>query len=72
MRWSDGYGGAWSPEIIVFTGSGAVRAFAADEQERVVIDRQTVEQCRCFDAVLAYFAAADFAVPPLHVAGATA
>ncbi|MBR0552732.1 hypothetical protein [Stakelama marina] len=44
----------------------------ADEQERAVIDRQTVEQCGRFDAVLAYFDAADFAVPPLRIGDASA
>lgn len=69
VRWSGAYAGQWGPERVVFTGSGEPASFVADEEDRILIDRATVDRLVTIDAVLAYFAAADFAVPPLHVEG---
>ena len=43
-RWSGSYPGQFGSEIAVFTGDGAVRLFAADEEETVVIGRATAER----------------------------
>lgn len=68
-RWSGGYGGEWGPERIVHTGDGILASYAVTEDDAVVIAREAVEKLGSFDAVLAHFAAADFAVPPLVVEG---
>ncbi|MCM8732434.1 hypothetical protein ACFO8O_15845 [Hephaestia sp. GCM10023244] len=67
VRWSGGYGGEWSPERVVFTGTGEPASYIADENERIVIDRPTIDRLGSFQAILAYFDAADLAVPPLIV-----
>lgn len=69
VRWSGGYPGQFGPETAVFTGQGEVRLFAADEEEYVVIGRATAERLGSYDAILAHFDAADFAVPPLRLTG---
>lgn len=68
-RWSGGYGGGWSPERVVFTGSGAVASYACDEDDRLTLDRETVERLGTLAGVLARFDAADFVVPPLRLIG---
>lgn len=69
VRWSGGYPGQFGPEIAVFTGSGEVQLFAADEEEYVVICRTTAERLGGYDAILAHFAAAEFVPPPLRLTG---
>ena len=69
VRWSGGYGCEWSPEIVVFDGSGDLLSFDADEQERVVIGRADVERLGNYEALIAHFDAADFVVPPLRLIG---
>lgn len=68
VRWSGAYSGQWGAERVVFTGSGEPTSYAADEEDRIVIDRETVDRLAKMDAVRAYFAAADFEVPPLSIA----
>lgn len=70
VRWCGGYDAEWAPERVVFTGAGALRSFTADENDRILIDRQDVERLGSIAALLAHFDAADFAVPPLIVADA--
>lgn len=66
-RWAGGYPGEWTAERIVFTGSGEPRSYTADEDDRIYVDRSTVEQLGSVEAILAHFDAADAAVPPLVV-----
>lgn len=68
-RWSGSYAGQWGPERIVHQGDGALTSYAVTEDDTVVIARDALEKLGSFDAVLAHFAAADFAVPPLVVEG---
>lgn len=68
-RWSGAYPGAFAAERVVFPGSGEPRSYTADEEDRILIARDTVEALGDFEAVLAYFDEADFAVPPLIVQG---
>ena len=68
-RWSGAYGGEWGAERVVFTGAGEPTSYAADEDDHVVIHRQTIERLDSFDAVIAHFDAADAQVPPLIVDG---
>lgn len=67
VRWSGCYPGQWSAERIVFRGDGETDAFIVDESDRVLIDRYDVVERGSIDAILAYFDAADFIVPPLIV-----
>ena len=67
-RWSGAYGGEWGAERVVFTGSGEPISYAADEDDRVVIHRDTAERLGSIEAILAHFDAADFRLPPLVVA----
>lgn len=69
VRWSGSYPGQWSPERIVFRGDGETVAFMVDESDRVLIDRHDVAARGSIEAILAYFDAAEFIVPPLIVEG---
>ncbi|TPG42735.1 hypothetical protein EAH79_02380 [Sphingomonas koreensis] len=62
-------GNAWAPQRVVFTGSGAVVSYACDEDDRLTLDRATVERLGTLAGVLARFDAADFVVPPLRLTG---
>ncbi len=66
-RWSGAYGGQWGAERVVFTGTGEPMSFAANEDDHVLIGRETVEQLCSVEMIRAHFDAADFAVPPLIV-----
>jgi len=69
VRWSGSYPGEWSPERLVFRGSGTVDSYMIDESDRVLLDRRLLTQCGSVEAALAYFDAAEFEVPPLVVEG---
>lgn len=64
-RWSGAYGGQWGAERVVFAGEGEPTSYAADEDDYVVIGRGTVEKLGSIEAIIDYFDAADFTVPPL-------
>lgn len=51
----------------MFTGEGAVQCYAADEDDTLLIGRCTIERLGSYAAILAHFAAGDFAVPPLRL-----
>lgn len=67
VRWSGAYGGQWGAERVVFTGAGEPASFVADEDDHILIDRETVDRLGTIEAVRAHFDAADFVVPPLVV-----
>ncbi len=69
VRWSGSYPGEWSPERLVFRGSGTVDSYMVDESNRVVLDRRLLADLGSVEAALAYFDAAGFEVPPLIVEG---
>ena len=68
-RWSGAYAGQWGAERVVFTGAGEPGSFAADEDDHVLIGRDTVDRLGSIEAIRAHFDAADFLVPPLIIAG---
>ena len=68
-RWSGAYAGQWGAERVVLTGTGEPASFAADEDDHVLIGRDTVDRLGSIEAIRAHFDAADFVVPPLIVAG---
>lgn len=65
--WAGGFFAEWGAERIIYRGEGAPDSFIADESDRVPIDRGEVERRGSIEAVLAYFDAADFTVPPLVI-----
>lgn len=67
--WAGGFFAEWSAERIVYRGDGAPDSFIVDESDRVLIDRGEIERRGSIEAVLAYFEAAEFTVPPLVVEG---
>ena len=69
-RWSGGYPGSFGPEIIVFNGSGkdGPLNYDADEDERVVLHPETIEQLGSMRAIRAYLKPAAFEPPPLIIA----
>ena len=67
VRWCGGYTGAWLPERLVFNGTGDPQSFAANENDNVVADRETVNALGGGRALHAWFDAADFVVPPLII-----
>ena len=69
VRWSGGYGCEWGAERVVFDGDGDPRSYDADENDRIFVDRSTVERPGSVEAILALFDAAEFALPPLVVVG---
>lgn len=69
VRWSGSYPGEWSAERIIFRGAGTIDSYMVDESDRVMIDRYLVNERGSIEAVLAYFDAAAFVVPPLVVEG---
>lgn len=66
--WAGGFFSEWGAERIIYRGEGAPDSFMADESDRVLIDRGEVERRGSIEATLAYFDAADFAIPPLVIA----
>ena len=67
VRWSGGYGCEWGAERVVFDGADEPRSYDADENDRVFVDRATVERLGSVEAILAHFDAAEFALPPLAI-----
>ncbi|WP_150293645.1 hypothetical protein [Sphingobium estronivorans] len=69
VRLCDGYLAEWNPERVVFTGEGEPASYPADEAGHVVMNRGTAERLGSLEAIIAWFDAADFRVPPLIVEG---
>ncbi len=69
VRWSGSYPGEWSPERLVYRGSGTVDSYMIDESDRVLLDRRLLVELGSIEAAMTYFDAAEFAVPPLVVEG---
>lgn len=69
VRSCDGYPGEWDPERVVFTGEGEPASYPADEAGHVVMNRGTAERLGSLEAIVAWFDAGDFRVPPLIVEG---
>lgn len=65
VRWRGTNPSQWGAERVVFTGEGEPRSYAADDEDEVVVARETIVRLGSFEAIIAYFNAADFKVPPL-------
>ena len=68
-RFSESCPGAWGPVRLVHHGDGKLSEYPCSEDGEVYIARPTVEALGSLAAVTAYFDAAEFTVPPLHVDG---
>ena len=68
-RFSEGCPGVWGPVRVVYQGAGALSEYPCSDDDETYIARHTVEALGSLAAVTAYFDAADFTVPPLHVEG---
>ena len=66
-RWCAGYSGSWLPEREVFTGSGDVATYPADENGATVATRDILDQHESLASLRAWFAAADVRIPPLEI-----
>lgn len=64
-RWSGTYAGQWGAERVVFTGREEPISYPCDEDDHVVIGKDHVVRLGSVAAVIAYFDAADFVIPPL-------
>jgi hypothetical protein len=71
VRWSGGYPGQWGSERVVFTGQGEPVSYPVDESDTAMIGRAALKDLGSIEAVLAWFDAADFAVPALEVSSGT-
>lgn len=67
VRTSGSCPGAFGPERVVFEGKGDPRNYALDEDDRVVIDRATLEALNSIEGARAYFDAAGVEVPSLVI-----
>lgn len=66
-RWSGAYFGGWGAERVVFTGTGEAVSYIADEEDRILVDHDTVDRLGSLEAMRDHFANADFRVPSLRV-----
>ncbi|WP_030540242.1 hypothetical protein [Sphingobium sp. DC-2] len=69
VRWSGGCSGQWGSERVIFTGKGETACYPVDESDTVMISRPALKQLGSIEAILAWFDAADFDIPPLVLAG---
>lgn len=67
VRNSGSCGGAFGPERVVFTGTGAAVQFDMTESEEIVLSRSMIRDLGSMEAIEAWFQLAEFAVPPLTV-----
>ncbi|WP_454883433.1 hypothetical protein [Sphingomonas oryzagri] len=67
--WSGGYPTQWGPSRVIFRGTGEPETYTADEDEQVILCRETIERLGSYAAIIAYFEAADFEPPVLWVTG---
>jgi hypothetical protein len=66
-RWSGGYPGSFGPEIIVFDDSDGPLNYDADEDERIVLNPETIERLGSMRAIRTYLKPAAFEPPPLVI-----
>lgn len=72
VRWSGGSSGAFGPEIIVWTGNGPRRRFAADEDGNIVLNAHEARELGSYEAISQYFAEGNYEPPPFRISTATA
>lgn len=66
-RWSGGSSGSFPPEIIVWTGQGERRRYAANDYEHAVITAADARRLGSYDVILEHLDEATFDVPALRI-----
>jgi hypothetical protein len=67
VRSSGSCAGAFGPERVIFTGTGAAVQFDMTESEEIVIARGMIRELGTMEAVEAWFRHAEFVPPPLTI-----
>lgn len=67
VRNSGSCGGAFGPERVIFTGTGAAVQFDMTESEEIVLARSMIRDLGSMEAIEAWFQLAEFAAPPLTI-----
>lgn len=67
VRSSGSCGGAFGPERVIFTGTGAAVQFDMTESDEIVLAESMIRDLGTMEAIEAWFRLAEFAVPPLTV-----
>ena len=65
QRDSCGFSGSFGAERIVFDGTNGPLNYDSDDQNAVVLTRETIMQLGSMEAIAAYFADAEIIIPPL-------
>ena len=65
QRDSCGFSGSFGAERIVFDGINGPLNYDTDDQNAVVLTRETIMQLGSMEAIAAYFADAEIVIPPL-------
>jgi hypothetical protein len=67
VRNSGSCGGAFGPERVIFTGTGAAVQFDMTESEELVLARSLIRDLGSMEAIEAWFRLAEFVPPPFTV-----
>jgi len=67
VRNSASCGGAFGPERVIFTGTGAAMQFDMTESEEVVLARSMIRDLGTMEAIEAWFHLAEFTPPPFTI-----
>lgn len=67
VRWAGGCAGSLRPERVIATGDSTLSTCAVTDDDEVILDRGAIEQLGSMEAIRAFFAAANFALPTFHV-----
>ena len=67
VRNSGSCGGAFGPERVIFTGTGAAVQFDMTESEEIVLARSMIRDLGSMEAVEAWFRLAEFVPPPFTI-----
>ena len=84
-RWYGSYSGSWGSGRSVYRGANTttcrdvdtsscrpvVTEYATSDDDEVMIDAEAAQRLGSYEAILAYFAEADFEVPPLTIVDPT-
>lgn len=62
-RWWGACSGQWGAGRLVFISSGEPQNYVTDEEDFILIGRETAERLGSLAAIIAHFEAADFEVP---------
>ncbi len=67
VRSSGSCAGAFGPERVIFTGTGAAVQFDMTESDEIVLARSMIRDLGSMEAIEAWFKLAEFVPPPLKI-----